>query len=66
MATIIEDKLLVSRKQSDGITRTWQLLPKLDNKLPGCGKIRIHSFDVTPNGRSLLCLNGAYSVLVVA
>lgn len=26
-----EDKLLVSRKLADGTTRTWQLLPQLDN-----------------------------------
>lgn len=48
-----EDKLLVSRKQADGTTRTWQLLPQLDNNCEDVEKIRIHSFDVAPNGRSL-------------
>lgn len=48
-----EDKLLVSRKLADGTTRTWQLLPQLDNSCKDVEKIRIHSFDVAPNGRSL-------------
>lgn len=48
-----EDKLLVSRKLADGTTRTWQLLPQLDNNCKDVEKIRIHSFDVAPNGRSL-------------
>lgn len=48
-----EDKLLVSRKQADGKVRTWQLLPQLDNNCTDVEKIRIHSFDVAPNGRSL-------------
>lgn len=48
-----EDKLLVSRELADGTTRTWQLLPQLDNNCKDVEKIRIHSFDVAPNGRSL-------------
>lgn len=48
-----EDKLLVSRKLADGTTRHWQLLPQLDNTCNDVEKIRLHSFDVAPNGRSL-------------
>lgn len=48
-----EDKLLVSRKQADGEVRSWQLLPQLDNNCDDVEKVRIHSFDVAPNGRSL-------------
>ena len=58
-----EDKLLVTRKTaspadendatSGNLIRTWQLLPHLDNNCEDVEKIRIHSFDVAPNGRSL-------------
>jgi hypothetical protein len=48
-----EDKLLVSRKTADGSTRHWQLLPLMDSNCKDVEKIRIHSFDVAPNGRSL-------------
>ena len=58
-----EDKLLVTRKTASpadandpnagNLTRTWQLLPHLDNNCQDVEKIRIHSFDVAPNGRSL-------------
>lgn len=58
-----EDKLLVTRKtaspsddtdpNSDNLVRTWQLLPHVDNDCNDVEKIRIHSFDVAPNGRSL-------------
>lgn len=58
-----EDKLLVTRKtaspadandpNSGNLVRTWQLLPHLDNNCQDVEKIRIHSFDVAPNGRSL-------------
>jgi hypothetical protein len=48
-----EDKLLVSRKMADDTTRHWQLLPLKDNNCNDIEKVRIHSFDVAPNGRSL-------------
>ena len=57
-----EDKLFVTRqalgKADDQgvqkkVTRTWQLLPQLINDCQDLEKIRIHSFDVAPNGRSL-------------
>ncbi len=48
-----EDKLLVSRRANDGTVKTWQLLPQLDDSCKDVEKIRIHSFDVAPNGRSL-------------
>ncbi|MGB1258348.1 MAG: hypothetical protein ACPG51_20910, partial [Thiolinea sp.] len=58
-----EDKLLVTRKtaspadendaNSGNLVRTWQLLPHVDNNCDDVEKIRIHSFDVAPNGRSL-------------
>ena len=52
-----EDKLFVTRQalgeNQQPTTRTWQLLPQLDNNCQDIEKIRIHSFDVAPNGRSL-------------
>ncbi len=58
-----EDKLLVTRKTASpaneddptagNVVRTWQLLPQVDNNCNDVEKIRIHSFDVAPNGRSL-------------
>lgn len=48
-----EDKLLVSRRADNGSVKTWQLLPQLDDDCKDIEKIRIQSFDVAPNGRSL-------------
>ena len=52
-----EDKLFVTRQALDKdkkpTTRTWQLLPQLGSDCQDIEKIRIHSFDVAPNGRSL-------------
>ena len=48
-----EDKLLVSRELEDGTVRSWQLLPMLDDNCEDTEKIRIHSFDVAPDGQSL-------------
>ncbi|MDQ6961385.1 MAG: hypothetical protein Q9M28_02485, partial [Mariprofundaceae bacterium] len=48
-----EDKLFVSRELPDGTTRTWQLLPKRNVDCTDTDKIRIHSFDVAPDGKSL-------------
>ncbi len=52
-----EDKLFVSRQtlgeQQEPTIRTWQLLPQLGSDCQDIEKIRIHSFDVAPNGRSL-------------
>ena len=51
--TGFEDKLLVSRNLPDGTVDTWQLLPKLDANCQDIEKIRIHSFDMAPDGQSL-------------
>jgi hypothetical protein len=48
-----EDILLVSRRQSGGDYKTWQIWPPLDNDCLDTEKIRIHSFDVAPDGKSL-------------
>ena len=52
-----EDKLFVTRqaldKDKNPTTQTWQLLPQLINDCKDLEQIRIHSFDVAPNGRSL-------------
>lgn len=49
-----EDKLFVSRRLPDREDyRTWQLLPKLDDSCEDVEKIRIHSFDMAPDGESL-------------
>jgi len=51
--TGFEDKLLVSRKQQDGSYKTWQIYPALDNECSDVEKVRIQSFDVAPDGKSL-------------
>ncbi len=48
-----EDKILVSRKQQDGTYKTWQIYPALDNECKDVEKVRIQSFDVAPDGKSL-------------
>jgi len=48
-----EDKLLVSRKERDGTYKTWQIYPSLDNECKDVEKVRIQSFDVAPDGKSL-------------
>jgi hypothetical protein len=48
-----EDKLFVSRMTDSGEVRSWQLLPMLDDNCQDSELIRIHSFDVAPDGRSL-------------
>jgi len=48
-----EDKLLVSRKQRDGSYKSWQIYPALDNECQDVEKVRIQSFDVAPDGKSL-------------
>ena len=48
-----EDKLLVSRENLDGSIATWQLLPALEDSCVDAEKVRIHSFDMAPDGRSL-------------
>lgn len=48
-----EDKLLVSRATDSGEVISWQLLPMLDDNCQDTEVIRIHSFDVAPDGRSL-------------
>jgi len=51
--TRFEDKLFVSRKQSDGSYKTWQLYPKLEDSCKDLEHVRIQSFDVAPDGKSL-------------
>ncbi|CAA6816244.1 MAG: Unknown protein [uncultured Sulfurovum sp.] len=51
--TGFEDKLLVSRKERNGTYKTWQIYPALDNACEDVEKVRIQSFDVAPDGRSL-------------
>ncbi len=48
-----EDKLFVSRKESNGSYTTWQIYPKLDESCKDLEKVRIQSFDVAPDGKSL-------------
>ncbi len=48
-----EDKLLVSRRDTNGAFKTWQLYPKLDNDCKDVEKVRIQSFDIAPDGQSL-------------
>ena len=48
-----EDKLLVSRRSPEGEYNTWQIWPKLDSDCQDQEKVRIHSFDVAPDGKSL-------------
>ncbi len=48
-----EDKLFVSREQADGTVRTWQLLPSRNADCTDAGRVRIHSFDIAPDGRHL-------------
>lgn len=52
-STNFEDKLFVSRELADGSTRTWQLLPKRNADCTDANQVRIHSFDVAPDGKSL-------------
>lgn len=57
-SALYEDRLFVSRKlinstPDNPVKKTWQLLPLTDNNCRDIEKIRIHSFDVAPNGRSL-------------
>lgn len=49
----VEDKLFVSRRQTDGSFRTWQLWPALDNDCKDAEQVRIQSFDIAPDGKSL-------------
>ena len=51
--TGFEDKLLVSRKDKDGSYSTWQIYPAVDNECKDVEKVRIQSFDVAPDGKSL-------------
>ena len=51
--TGFEDKLLVSRKERDGTYKTWQIYPPLDSECKDVEKVRIQSFDVAPDGKSL-------------
>ncbi len=51
--TGFEDKLMVSREEPDGSISTWQLLPKLNDSCQDVEKIRLHSFDVAPDGKTL-------------
>lgn len=48
-----EDKLLVSRRVSDGTYKTWQVWPPIGSNCQDTEKVRIHSFDVAPDGKSL-------------
>ena len=48
-----EDKLLVSRRDTNGSFKTWQIYPKLDDNCKDLEKVRIQSFDVAPDGKSL-------------
>lgn len=48
-----EDKLYVTREEPGGGVSTWQLLPLLDNSCEDLEQIRIHSFDVGPDGNTL-------------
>ena len=48
-----EDKLLVSRRNPEGEYNTWQIWPKLNSDCQDTEKVRIHSFDVAPDGNSL-------------
>lgn len=49
-----EDKLLVSRLNPEGTKYdSWQVWPPKDNDCKDTEKVRIHSFDVAPDGKSL-------------
>ena len=48
-----EDKLYVAREEPGGGLSTWQLLPLLDESCEDIENIRIHSFDVAPDGNTL-------------
>ncbi len=49
-----EDKLLVSRLNTDGTKYdNWQVWPPLGNDCKDTEKVRIHSFDIAPDGKSL-------------
>lgn len=48
-----EDKLYVTREEPGGGLSTWQLLPLLDESCQDLEQIRIHSFDVGPDGNTL-------------
>jgi len=48
-----EDKLYVTREEPGGGLSTWQLLPLLDESCEDLEQIRIHSFDVAPDGNTL-------------
>ncbi len=48
-----EDKLYVTREEPGGGVSTWQLLPLLDESCEDEEQIRIHSFDVGPDGNTL-------------
>jgi hypothetical protein len=48
-----EDKLLVSRKDANGSYTSWQIYPPLDENCQDLEKVRIQSFDVAPDGKSL-------------
>ena len=48
-----EDKLYVSREEPGGGLSTWQLLPLLDESCEDEEQIRIHSFDIGPDGNTL-------------
>ncbi len=48
-----EDKLLVTRRTPDGTYHSWQIWPALGSDCQDAEKVRIHSFDVAPDGKSL-------------
>lgn len=48
-----EDKLIVSRRNLDGEFDSWQIWPPMDNDCNDTEQVRIHSFDVAPDGSSL-------------
>lgn len=48
-----EDKLLVSRRDPEGKYNSWQVWPPLGSDCKDTEKVRIHSFDVAPDGKSL-------------
>jgi cytochrome c553 len=48
-----EDKLLVSRRVADGSYKSWQIWPPIGSNCQDTEKVRIHSFDVAPDGKSL-------------
>lgn len=48
-----EDKLLVSRRTPEGTYNSWQIWPPMGNDCQDTEKVRIHSFDAAPDGKSL-------------